>query len=53
MEISRPFFVSQPCSVIGWALVQEECEFGFIVNVDPEELKLQAVSRTRDIFCGP
>lgn len=34
-------------------LPQEECEFGLIVKVDPEELKLQAGSRTRDIICRP
>lgn len=39
------------CLKSGWALSQEECEFGWRVKVDLEELKQEAASRTRDIIC--
>lgn len=49
VEMSRPFLASLSCSVAGWTLLQEECELGLIVKVDPEELKLSA--RTSNIIC--
>lgn len=49
MEMSRPFLLSLPCSATGWTLPQEHGP-GFIIRVDPEELKLEAASRTRDII---